>query len=89
MTISFKFLEIFSKKNKTDGFELETTINAGKTSKTQDELEAYLKSIDAEHQPHHYKLLDNNCRNYSQKIIDFLFPSSLQAIEAKRNGITP
>jgi len=86
---SEKFVKILRSENKTDGFELDRKINAGRTSKTQDELEAYLTSIAAEHQSYHYKLLDNNCRNYSQKIIDFLFPRSFQAIEAKRNGIIP
>ena len=65
------------------GFTRNRTICAGSTSKTQREFNDFLLSIQNDFQPHHYKLFQNNCRTYSAKLVDFLFPGRAAALEAK------
>ena len=55
--------------------------SAGYTSKSHNEFERYLSSIANDYRAQDYQLFSRNCREYSQKLLNFLDPDN--AREAK------
>lgn len=70
--------------NEKPGFTVDNCINAGRTSRSQAEFHQFLTQIELDHQSHQYLLFQNNCRTYSTKLIDFLFPNAWSAVPAKQ-----
>jgi len=71
-----------SKENDPEwGYTLQQKISAGYTSKSHNEFERYLSSIANDYRAQDYQLFSRNCREYSQKLLNFLDPDN--AREAK------
>lgn len=77
-----KALPASSKENDPAwGYTLQRKISAGYTRKSHNEFERYLSSIAHSYRAEDYQLFSRNCREYSQKLLNFLDPDN--AREAK------
>ena len=61
--------------------------SAGYTAKSHNDFERYLSSIANDYQANNYQLFSRNCREYSQKLLNFLDPDNAREAKARNAKI--